>query len=446
MSGADGTEMNQHVNRKLIVRLLLAWVLLSILIGAAVLFIEERKIDAYVATLAADESRSFITRDRDDLNSPDPARRERLYRESRKHIEAGHFIAVKLYNRDKVMIVEADQPAVRSIESDIERHRRDMDLEDTVHSRKFYGEGLQIYVLIVTPFETAAREIAGYFEGVYKVPSQTTAEIKNRILLSLLQVVVIIFFTTLTIYPIVLTLNRGLIRRTRELFHANIGVLKVLGNAIAKRDSDTNLHNYRVTLYAIRLAEAVGLKRESVIELIKGSFLHDVGKIAISDLILLKPGRLTAGEMDTMKTHVHHGTDILGGYDWLKDALDVVRCHHEKFDGNGYPVGLRGHDIPIVARIFSLADVFDALISRRPYKEPFPLEKALQILREDGAVFFDPALVDVFVRMAGSIQAEIGEAEDALLESKLDGLIDRYFSADLGETAPPARQSTPLRL
>lgn len=108
MSGADRNEMNRHVNRKLIVRLLLAWIVLSILIGAAVFFIEARKIDAYVVALAAEESRGFIKKDRDDLNSQDPVRRERLYRESRKHIEVGHFIAVKLYSRDKVVIVAVD--------------------------------------------------------------------------------------------------------------------------------------------------------------------------------------------------------------------------------------------------------------------------------------------------------------------------------------------------
>ncbi|MDP1989746.1 MAG: HD domain-containing phosphohydrolase [Syntrophales bacterium] len=426
--------MNRHVNPKLIVRLLLAWILLSILIGAAVFFIEAKRIDAYVVKLATEESSGFITEDRDDLNSPDPLRRERLSRESMKHIEAGHFITVKLYNRDKALIIEANHPAIRSIEKVINRHRLEMDFTDTVHSRKFYGDGGQIYVLIVTPLKTEERKTAGYFEGVYKVPPQTMAELKNRIFLSLLQVVVIIFFTTLTIYPIVLTLNRGLIRRTRELFRANIGMLKVLGSAIAKRDSDTNLHNYRVTLYAIRLAEATGLNRESIVGLIKGSFLHDVGKIAISDLILLKPGRLTAEEMDTMRTHVRHGMDIIGCYDWLKDALDVVRCHHEKFDGTGYPAGLRGYEIPVVARIFSLADVFDALISRRPYKEPLPLEKAVQILKEGSGSSFDPTLVDFFVGISGSLLSEIGEAEDALLEGRLDGLIDRYFSTDLGET------------
>jgi HD-GYP domain-containing protein (c-di-GMP phosphodiesterase class II) len=426
--------MNQNINHKLFVRLLLAWIILSILIGAAVFFLEARTIDAYVVTLATEESSGFIREDRDDLNSPDPARRERLYRKSRKHIEAGHFIAVKLYNSDKAMIVEASHPDARSIQDTIDRHRRDMALTDAVHYRKFYGDGGQIYVLIVMPLRTADRETEGYFEGVYKVAAQTMEELKNRIFLSLLQVVVIIFFTTLAIYPIVLLLNRGLIRRTRELALANIGMLKVLGSAIAKRDSDTNLHNYRVTIYAARLAEALGLKREYVAGLIKGSFLHDVGKIAISDRILLKPGQLIDEERETMKTHVHHGSDIVGHYDWLNDAADVVRYHHEKFDGTGYQAGLRGRDIPINARIFSLADVFDALTSQRPYKEPFPLEKAVQITKEGRGSFFDPALVDTFVKIAGPLHAEIGKADAASLESKLDSLIDRHFSTDLGQS------------
>jgi HD-GYP domain-containing protein (c-di-GMP phosphodiesterase class II) len=427
--------MNHRVHKKLIIRLLLAWIILSVLIGAAVFFLEVKKIDADVVELALEESRNF-----DELHislgSSDPFHRQSLLEELKKHTEDGHFIALKLYDQNKVVIAEMNSPDVRLIEKEISRYSHDIDMimEDAFHFRRFYSSG-QIFVLIHVPVKTAGHETVGYFEGIYKADPRTMAEIKNRILLSLLQVVVIIFFTALVIYPIVLTLNRGLIKLTGDLFHANIGMLKVLGGAIAKRDSDTNIHNYRVTIYAIRLAEAAGLKREYITGLIKGSFLHDVGKIAISDRILLKPGKLTDDEREVMKTHVRHGVDIVGNYDWLKDAADVVRYHHEKFDGTGYQTGLRGYDIPIAARIFSLADVFDALTSRRPYKEQFPLEKAVQILKEGSGRFFDPALVVVFAGMADSLHAEIGEAGDAVLERKLDGLIDRYFSADLGETA-----------
>jgi HD-GYP domain-containing protein (c-di-GMP phosphodiesterase class II) len=428
-------EMNQRVHKKLIIRLLLAWILLSILIGAAAFFLEMRKIDAYVVSLASVESREFKMDYGDFLKSPDSLHLERLREETLMHIGDEHFIAVKLYNRVWEVIVEASHPTAFLIEKEISRHRSDMVMTDDVHFQRFYGKGGQIFVIVHIPLQTTGRGIEGYFEGVYKADPGTMAEIKNRILLSLLQVVVIIFFTALVIYPIVLTLNRGLIRLTEDLSQANIGMLKVLGGAIAKKDSDTNLHNYRVTIYAIRLAEAVGLKREYIAGLIKGSFLHDVGKIAISDRILLKPGKLTDEETAIMKTHVHHGVDIVGHYDWLKDAADVVRHHHEKFDGSGYEAGLKGHDIPINARIFAVADVFDALTSRRPYKEPFSLDAAMQILTEGRGSFFDPMLIDAFAGIAGSLYGEISGADDELLDNRLDGLIDRYFFTGLQENA-----------
>jgi len=420
-----------HVHGKLIIRLLLAWILLSVLIGAAVFFLETRKIDAYVVALAVGESRHLEKDLADFLQSPDRRHLEFLRKEIRRHIEDGHFISVKLFNRNRELIVETDHPSVRAIEKEIDRHRRDIVAADEVHFRKFYGSGGQIFVMTQVPLKTTGRETAGYFEGVYKADSRTMAEIKDRIVFSLLQVVVIVFFTALAIYPIFLYLNRGLIRLARDLSHANIGVLKVLGGAIAKRDSDTNIHNYRVTIYAVRLAEAVGLKKEAIADLIKGSFLHDIGKIAISDLILLKPGKLTEEETAIMQTHVSHGVDIVYRYAWLRQAADVVRYHHEKFDGSGYEAGLKGSDIPINARIFSVADVFDALTSRRPYKESFALETAMEVLSEGRGSHFDPLLIDVFAGIAGSLYGEVGGADDERLESSLDEIIDRYFPAGL---------------
>ena len=425
-----------HIHRKLIIRLLLVWILLSILIGAAVFFLEMRKIDAYVVALASEESRDFERDHSKFLNNPDQLHLERLRKETREHIKDEHFIAIKLYNRERELIVEASHPAARLIEEKISKHRLDIALIDDVHFQRFYGNGGQIFVMVQIPLKTTGLETDGYFEGVYKADPRTMAEIKNRILLSLLQVVVIIFFTALAIYPIVLFLNRGLIRMTGDLYHANIGMLKVLGGAIAKRDSDTNIHNYRVTIYAVRLAETAGLKREYIAGLIKGSFLHDLGKIAISDRILLKPGKLTEEEMAIMKTHVRHGIDIVGHYCWLKDSADVVRYHHEKFDGNGYEAGLKGHDIPINARIFAVADVFDALTSRRPYKEPFDLETAMRILLESSGSHFDPMLIDAFAPIAGSLYGEISGADDKHLENSLDGLIDRFFPTGLQKSAP----------
>lgn len=264
--------MNHPVHRQLIIRLLWAWILLSVLIGAVVFFLEMGKLEANVVAMAREESRDFEHKHANYLKNPDAFHLERLREESRKHIQDGHFIEVRIYNRNRELIVEESHPDARLREKEISRHRRDMIRDGAFHFRTFYGRGPQIFVMIQAPLKTADQETEGYFEGVYKADPRTMAEIKNRILLSLLQVVVIIFFTALAIYPIVLSLNRGLIRVARDLSQANIGMLKVLGGAIAKRDSETNTHNYRVTIYAIRLAAAVGLKREHIAELIKGSF------------------------------------------------------------------------------------------------------------------------------------------------------------------------------
>jgi len=425
-----------HIHGKLITRLLGAWLFLSILIGAAVLFWEIRKIEAFVVDMALKESRDFRKDYEDFLKIPDPLHLEYLRKQSLKHINEGHFIAVKLYNRGRELVAGADHPAVRQIDEKINRHRLDIALVDEIHFQQFYGRNGQVFVMVQVPLKTAGGETEGYFEGIYKADPQAMAGIKNRILFSLLQVVVIIFVTALVIYPIVLSLNKGLINLTKDLFDANIGMLKVLGGAIAKRDSDTNIHNYRVTIYAVRLAEAVGLKREYAAGLIKGAFLHDVGKIAISDRLLLKPGKLTDDEMAIMKTHVRHGVDIVGHYEWLKDAVDVVRYHHEKYDGTGYETGLKGLAIPINARIFSIADVFDALTSRRYYKEPFTRDSALKILQEGRGGFFDPMLIDIFTKIAGPLYEEINQADDKLLEHILEGLIERYFPTSHRERAP----------
>ncbi|MBI5598739.1 MAG: HD domain-containing protein [Deltaproteobacteria bacterium] len=212
-----------------------------------------------------------------------------------------------------------------------------------------------------------------------------------------------------------------------NLQRANIELLEVLGSAIAKRDSDTSVHNYRVTVIAIRLAEAAGLGRGEIKALIKGSFLHDVGKIGISDNILIKPDRLTSEEFETMKGHVRHGIDIISSYNWLKDASDVVRYHHEKYDGSGYMSGMSGEDIPLNARIFAIADVFDALTSLRPYKKPLCYEDAMRILEESSGSHFDPNLLGVFKGIAETVYGEIVHAGDSDIEDVLKRLINEYF-------------------
>ena len=217
---------------------------------------------------------------------------------------------------------------------------------------------------------------------------------------------------------------------TVNLLDSNLETLEVLGSAIAKRDADTDAHNYRVTIYAVRLAEAVGLDSQAIQSLIKGAFLHDVGKIGVRDNILLKPGRLDKDEFEMMKTHVRHGLDIVRRSAWLQDATDVVGYHHEKYNGQGYYENLAGKKIPIAARIFAIADVFDALTSERPYKKPFSYDKTMSILNEDKGTHFDPDLIDAFTQIAPDLYKEFSGREDDALKEQMKAIRDKYYAED----------------
>jgi len=265
-----------------------------------------------------------------------------------------------------------------------------------------------------------------WFEGVYALSQASMDAFHARLIRTALIAFAIVLLTLASVYPLVMSLTARLSRLSQNLMEANMETLQVLGSAIAKRDSDTNAHNYRVTIIAVRLAEAIGLGKREIRGLIKGAFLHDVGKIGIRDEILLKPGKLDEDEYAIMKTHVDHGIEIVARSRWLSDAMQVVQGHHEQVSGNGYPQALAGDEIPVAARIFAIVDVFDALTARRPYKEPFSFERTMAILEKDSGTHFDANLVAVFKDIAGDIYANLATREEGL-EEKLDQLLQTYF-------------------
>jgi HD-GYP domain-containing protein (c-di-GMP phosphodiesterase class II) len=147
------------------------------------------------------------------------------------------------------------------------------------------------------------------------------------------------------------------------------------------------------------LAEEIGLNGQQLKALERGSLLHDIGKIGISDMILHKPARLTEEEWKTMRIHPDIGARIVEGIPFLQESLPVIRYHHERWDGSGYPVGLRGEDIPIQARIFAIADVFDALTSKRNYRKKSSPEEAIQYIKEQSGILFDPFIAEALTRL-----------------------------------------------
>lgn len=186
----------------------------------------------------------------------------------------------------------------------------------------------------------------------------------------------------------------------RELEITYDQTLGALSSALDARDRETEGHSLRVSRLATELGKRLGFTPEQAKVMERGSILHDIGKIGISDTILLKPGPLTPAEWDTMRLHPDIGARIIEGIPFLKDALPVIRYHQERWDGTGYPIGLKGHDIPLMARIFAVVDAFDALTSERPYRKPIPVMEAVEYLREKADILFDPNITEEFAKMA----------------------------------------------
>ncbi len=289
----------------------------------------------------------------------------------------------------------------------------------------------QPYIYTNTRLIAGAKQSPIYLHAVFALSDYAIELVRKQIMETIFYVFTIVFSTTLLLYPVITHLAGKLSDFSTNLLNANLEMLEVLGATIAKRDSDTDAHNYRVTIYAVALAEAIGLEKKGMKSLIKGSFLHDVGKIGIRDNILLKPGKLDQEEFSTMKNHVNHGLDIIHNSDWLLDAEDVVGAHHEKYNGQGYPQGLAADAIPLNARIFAIADVFDALTSRRPYKEPFSFEQTMQIIEQEKGTHFDPELVDKFSLIANKLYSEFSGLDDGGLKDQLHIVTNRYFHSGI---------------
>lgn len=408
------------IHRRAITRLAVAWAVLSLLAGGAVFYVELRKAEDHILEMALDEAKAFAAHVR-----PGVDHHTVLKRKADEYLKR-HMVVIKLYRPDGREVMRAVTPGYESVEARLATHKHFTVPSNSVrHSSFFIQQRPLMHVLL--PLRDQGGGRAGYFEGVYRVDDETIATIRNDVLGALALVVLVTLATTVALYPVIVSLNRGLIRYAKDLLKGNIELMQVLGSAAALRDSDTGTHNHRVTLYAVRLAEAVGLDRVLMRQLIAGAFLHDVGKIGVSDNILLKRGRHSEDETRVMRAHVPLGVGILSKSGWLQNAREVVESHHEKYDGTGYPRGLAGEAIPLNARIFAIADVFDALVSRRPYKEPLDFEEALQMLARERGRHFDPGLLDAFERIARTAYAGINGADEAHVVRVLDEVVTRYF-------------------
>jgi putative two-component system response regulator len=188
------------------------------------------------------------------------------------------------------------------------------------------------------------------------------------------------------------------------------GILFALAHAVEQRDRHTGGHCERLSFISVALGIAMGLERASLLTLYRGGYLHDVGKVGVPDSILFSTGKLSVEEWVVMRSHPARGEEICRHVPSLSPVLPVIRHHHERWDGSGYPDGLRGEEIPKLARVLQIADIYDALVSHRPYKPSYSPEQALQIIRaETDRGWRDPEIASVFFRIHNGVVSRIAE-------------------------------------
>jgi len=229
-----------------------------------------------------------------------------------------------------------------------------------------------------------------------------------------------------------------------ELIQAYDATIQGWSRALDLRDNETEGHTQRVTELTMKLARMFGLPEEEMIHIRRGALLHDIGKMGVPDRILLKPGPLTDEEWGIMRQHTTFAEKLISPIPFLKPALDIPMCHHEKWDGSGYPLGLAGEQIPFSARIFSVVDVWDALTSDRPYRAAWPEEKVLDYIKSLSGTQFDPQVVEVCLepgfltgtphqpqameQMKWSEEFSVGDKEMDLQHQRIIGMINRLMS------------------
>jgi putative two-component system response regulator len=195
---------------------------------------------------------------------------------------------------------------------------------------------------------------------------------------------------------------RGLEEGHRQLQQAYEEIIVGWSRAMDLRDKETEGHSQRVANMTVTLAREMGMDEEALVHIYRGALLHDLGKLGIPDQILLKPGSLTESEWSVMRQHPNFAYNMLSPITYLRPALDIPYCHHEKWNGLGYPRGLKGNEIPLAARIFAVADVWDALTSDRPYRPAWSEADALQYIHSQAGEHFDPQVVETFEPMINS--------------------------------------------
>jgi len=430
--------LHAFVHRVLVIRLAVAAAALAVTVGLASYGVQRAQIESQITDLGRQGVLSLVEQARFVMERREvdavTALSEVLAQDARPVVyRAGSFVHLDVYDRSGAVLsdkTDASYPGMDRVLTILAGRARTFPAWEQDEAQTVRIDGRQ-FVFVTGPIADAEGAVIAFARGVFAVAPPELTRMRRTIVRNSMIAIAIVIGVSVLLYPVILHLTRRLADYSTHLLEANLETLSVLGSAIAKRDSDTDAHNYRVTLYATRIGEAMGLPAAEMRVLVKGSFLHDVGKLGIPDSILLKPGKLDEQEFAVMKTHVGKGADIVERSAWLQEGNEVVAHHHEKFAGGGYPRGLKGSDIPVTARIFAVSDVFDALTSHRPYKTPLSFAETMSVLEHDRGSHFDPSVIDAFSAIARELYGRYAGHEGRDLQEELAAVAQKYFSAGM---------------
>lgn len=324
-------------NRRAGIRIAAVSVLLAAVASPLAWLVAHETAEANTVSMAVEESQRLSRHfDANALRGPNGSEHAQRAADA---IVGGLFDIAEIYDHEGNRLAAAMTREGVDVEMLLPAHRRPNYSVATHKDLGFTSGRWAIRVFVPLKNLDGARldEIAGYFEGVRVVPDWQLAQISRHALNAALMAGLASLLCGGAIYPVVVRLAADNDRKTHEVLESHLSLMEALGQAIAKRDSDTGTHNYRVAWIAACIAERMGLQGKAMQSLIVGSFLHDIGKIGIPDAILFKPAALDADELEVMRSHVQQGEEIVTGIEWLDDAHAIVAGHHEKWDGTGYP-------------------------------------------------------------------------------------------------------------
>jgi putative nucleotidyltransferase with HDIG domain len=329
-------------------------------------------------------------------------------------LQGSEYVQVRIWNDKQVVIWSNDQRLVgQQFSDDEELHEAiagetkseisSLQKTEEQYVRKFHRL-LELYV----PIRFVSGQPITTVAEVYQNLDPMYDDIRRQQALIWKTTSVGFTLLYLLLFGIMWRASRLIETQTKDIIAAYDSTLAGWAHALDLRDKETEGHSKRVTQASLKLAQALGVGHADLVHIRRGALLHDIGKIGIPDRILHKPGPLDADEWEIMRRHPGYGYEMLTAIPYLHPALDIPYYHHERWDGSGYPCGLRGEQIPLAARLFAIIDVWDALSYDRPYRHAWPKERVRAFLAEQSGIMFDPNIISVFLALLDTPEFQSG--------------------------------------